>query len=214
METNKPQYVPSRDAPRFRQHGDLELSATKWIEEFGFCTATKTYHECYSVRMQRLLARNGDVTSLYSRAEADRIAVHRSILNCSFQYEVKTQSENGFDDMKLEAFQLARHMLAAKGLGVRVLYIYRTQCGREVGFWSRNVPPIRRVVVPAQGIDLDLYLRARFPNIEFEYRGTVNGSGDPYVLIDRAEVAALPEWRQLVGDFATVCGDKRARGND
>lgn len=208
-----------------KNHDAFEADALDWLEGQGFLCDKATYHEKMARQMIELLQSRYSLTSLYVRTRADRIAAHRE-LPIEFEWEAKT--ENKYPNIAVEMIPLAHHISKSK-LGVRCLYICRMTAPakqengpspsqalpkksiREFGFWANKniLPLVNAVFVPDRwdGPEYEnfrLIARTRFPNADQMHGFAVNGSGDPYVLINEHNLVDLRDWRTMVLDWIAI----------
>lgn len=183
-------------------HKTLETRVKSYLEERGYYVHEATYHATLPEKMSQLLSRRFDMTSLYLRARADRIALHLMI-PVQFEWEVKTHANPRYNDLTIELLPLAHHMAKAE-LGVQVLYVFNVN-GREGGFWVHKMPPARVIFLPPRA-EYNPFLW-HFRNICAKYfrnvpvqEKEVNGSRDPFVIFDKAEIAKLRHWQDLIDE--------------
>ncbi len=163
-----------------------------------------TYHTRLPKLIARLLASRFDATSLYLRARADRIAIHKE-LPLTFEWEAKTHESKERHNISLEALPLIYHLNKAK-LGVKCLYVYRDDKIspiREVGFWIHALPPIDVIMIPDRwNKEMTKWYRniisQNLPGIHIVENVPVRGSGDPFVIIKEDYIDYLPHWKYLI----------------
>lgn len=191
--------------PNDPEHKELEVSATKWLEQNEFLCTCATYHEVMSENIQYILQQRHSSTALYIRGRADRLAIHKR-LPIEFEYECKTHKSAEKDDLLIEMVPVAFH-LAKSELGVRCLYIYRSRLGQEYGFWmhKNEMPKIREIHIPHRwnnapnlAANFKHIAKVAFPNVPIQVGVQVRGTGDPYLIINRSEVLQLSDWHALV----------------
>lgn len=190
--------MPSVNDPR---HAKLEADVNEFLHCQGFMTASATYHTVMPKVVCDRLSRIDTPSALYLRGRADRIAIHNTHPIC-FEWEAKTRDpRTSYTNMAIEAFPLAQHIYKAK-LGVRILYVYRDEAsGIDCGFWAHALPPINRIIVPKRGDGIAAYLSQAFPGIG-QVRSETRGSGDPFVIINFADVQQLGDWQmEIVGEL-------------
>lgn len=185
--------------PSDPHHAALQAEATAFIKEAGFYVGTLTYHDAWQDQpdlIDRLGQING-ATAVYVRTQADCIAMH-STLPVTFLWDVKTNS-GPYRNASFEAIPLVNY----SRLEVRCLYIYRDAIdGFEGGFWAHKPPPISRVVLPDRWQGkirkwMERRLQKHWPDIPIE-SGTTNGSGDPFVLVQKADRHKMINWQEAV----------------
>jgi len=196
-------------SPDNQTHRELEAEVTEYLEGRGFSCASLTYHDHLPQAMQDRIRRLYTPASLYVRHRADRLAVH-GLLPVVFEWEAKTHETKagGLHDCCIDAIPFLGHVVLSRNLGVHCLFCYRDQGdGRDydVGFWSHHRPALREFRLPPQReAQQEKYYREliarHFPQTPLRACGTTAGSGDPFAVIDEAEVALLPNWRALVGE--------------
>jgi hypothetical protein len=184
----------------YKPHEILEDDVNSYLRSKGYYIHQSTYHAIMPPDLAGLLAGRFSLTSLYFRGRADRIAVHQD-LPIEFEWEAKTHHNRKYNDLTIEAYPLIHHISKSK-LGVDCLYAARVN-GRDTGFWVSEMPEIRCVFLPDRGEyrpikgELIGYFQDYFPNKEIIQRG-VNGSGDPFVIVDEMKLEELVDWRLLI----------------
>lgn len=189
------------------RHAQLMADIGDVLESCDFETHEMTYHSRLppeTVHRLRLLDTN---TALAIRNRADRFALHRSLPIC-FEYDGKTRNpRTRAENCAVDAIQLAHHILKAR-LGVQILYCYRDiGLDIDVGFWCHALPRISCVMMTERGesiAGLAGYLRGVYHDVQFAYTPSTNGSGMPFVLIDRAVIQELPSWRMEIAALVTA----------
>jgi len=172
----------------------------EYLEGLGYLTGSFAYHDVMPLPIKNRLQYLFTFTSLYIRGRADRVAVHKSS-NDVFEYEVKTHNKKG-NDLLIELLPFLHHLNKSR-LGVRCLYIFNVQ-NQQGGFWIDKYPPIRIVMIPSNDhwhdLQNELYKMSVgiLPDIKIVKVGEVNGSGDPFLIIDKVEIAKLPHWKEII----------------
>lgn len=185
-------------------HNTLEIDVTEYLERNEFYVDDWTYHTRLPKPIARLLSIRFDATSLYLRARADRIAIHKE-LPVVFEWEAKTHESRRKHNIALEALPLIHHMSKAK-LGVKCLYVYRDDKIdpiREVGFWVHGLPPIDVVMIPDRWAEEEVrwyrsVIEQGLPGIHIVENIAVGGTGDPFVIINEDYIDYLPHWQDLI----------------
>jgi hypothetical protein len=196
--------------PDYKPHKDLESDIRAYTAGLGFKTSEATYHTVMAAEVVKILQRRFTPPALYIRARADRVAVH-GVRCVEFELEAKTHQSTRFHDMTLELLPLVFH-IAKLEVGVDCLYAYRNPfLDENMGFWVSAIPPIRDITIPdrlewkqLRGW-VDGLINQFFPETKVlrkPYCG--NGSGDPYLIIDRKDVLRLRDWRGLIQDRTQV----------
>jgi hypothetical protein len=177
------------------------------LRDRDFLGDEATYHSALTADVSLLLANRYDLTSLYLRGRADRIAIH-STLPVTFEWECKTHLSTKYQDLTLELLPLMHHLVKA-ALGVECLYCCRNpHTGQDCGFWAAEIPAVRDVWIPPRWPQANRELlktraRRRFPAARLMERTTA-GSKDPFVIIAEPTVVALPDWRALIENRLAV----------
>lgn len=188
----------------FPYHQKLEAQARQQLEQRGFQISSLTYHERLSEDMAARLKDIYTPSALYLRSRADQIAVH-TVHPLVFEYDLKTHTNPKYQDMTLELTPLVGH-LAKRDIGGDCLYAYWNPYLKDLpvkGFWISNLPPAREIHIPKRwnGFLLEHFqriTRAFFPGIPVYRKGGGGGSGDPYLIVDKSAVHALPRWCDLI----------------
>jgi hypothetical protein len=185
-----------------KPHNSLETDVNEFLKSNNFITCSATYHDVMPTDAVKILQYRFDMTSLYIRGRADRIAIHKTI-PITFEWECKTHINQKYKDLTIELLPLAHHISKVE-LGVDCLYIFRTDIA-EGGFWANDLPEIRQIWMPPRKEYeklRDLFKRI----IENIYKtkkiteSVVSGSGDPFLIIDKSVIVNLPDWRKLITD--------------
>lgn len=189
------------------RHAQLMADIGDCLESCDFDTHEMTYHAILPPATVQRLRRLDTNTALYVRNRADRFALHRRLPIC-FEFDGKTRNpRTPYENCAVDAVQLAHHVLKAQ-LGVLVLYCYRdVALELDVGFWCHALPPLSCVMMTDRGLSiagLDGYLHGVYHDVPFAYTPSTNGSGMPFVLIERAVVAELPSWRMEIAALVTT----------
>ena len=181
--------------PDFVPHKRLEQTATDYMQERGYVVTEQTYHKSLPKNVIEMLTRSHEISSLYIRARADRLAVSDPQ---RFEFEVKTHSNPRYSDLTLEVLPLMVHM--AKIDFIDCLYVCLVnKC--EFGFWVSDLPPVRCIFVP--NISKNSFIAPLVKTFAQKLGiGVLNkssaGSGDPFMIIDASIIQSLPNWRDLV----------------
>lgn len=183
-------------------HSKLEDSFRQELNDLDFLTDDLTYHSKMLPEIKNRLSLIYEPTSLYTRTRADRVAVHK-YYPFVFHFEPKTHDSRKYHDWTIEVYPLALHKTIAMDYGIRCLYIfYNPFTGDEAAFWSNNIPDLSCVMIPDRDVnDVNWYENfciRTFPNTRIQHIGRVNGSGDPFVIIDQSIVKTLPCGIELV----------------
>ncbi len=192
MGTIRPDYAP---------HQELQDDVDAFLRDNDFLCDEATYHAALSPDVGLLLQTRYDLTSLYLRGRADRIAIHAT-LPVTMEWECKTHLSRRYQDLTVELLPLFHHMVKA-ALGVECLYCCRNpHTGQDFGFWAHALPSVRDVRIPPRWPEQNralLRLRAekRFPSARI-YENETRGSDDPFIVIPYSVVRGLPDWRDLI----------------
>lgn len=187
-------------------HSLLERDVIKYLQSAGFEICTAPYHDTMPSEIVKLLKNRFDLTSLYLRGRADRIAIHKT-LPITFEFELKTHSNAKYHDWVIEALPLMHHMSKSQ-LGVLALYVFRNpyqDC--ECGFWVNQMPLANRAVYTNRYHEKGLtpnflkFWKQYFPYLDWELGRKSNGSDDPYVVVNESIVKMLPHWQTLIDDL-------------
>jgi hypothetical protein len=146
-----------------------------------------------------------DQTSLYLRARADRVAIHKTAC-LSFEWECKaTPTTSPYANVSIEALPLINHLRKSEG-GILCAYMIRDKSRRDRGFWvdRHYMPRPFKAYVPNRfSRDQRNYfiqqIRQSFGRIELE-EIQVRGSGDPFLLFSEREIVALKDWRTVINE--------------
>jgi len=176
-------------------HMDLEKKVIRFYEDHGFEILKQSEAE----KNKRLL-QIFTPTALYERTIRDLLVIHKE-KDIVLQTEIKTHKSKRKNDMCLEMVPLYFHIILTKG-GVKCLYVYRDPYGNECGFWCGAIPEIREVYIPQKRWDKDQLkyyeeLAAYFQK-EIKRPKAIEGTDDPYIVIDESEVEKLPPWENLI----------------
>jgi len=193
----------STNESRSKYHRDAEERIRQDLEGMGFYCPALPYHAALSTDQAAVLRTRYSPTALYLRNRSDRMAIHK-LLPVEFEWEVKTRESTRYDNLSLEALQLAQHVVMGQ-LDVRCLYIYSDPFSDfECGFWTTALPPISCVQIPLPRwgqVTSDWYkakLATAFPSTRILATDRSAGSNTPFALINHADLIALPHWRTLV----------------
>jgi hypothetical protein len=185
-------------------HAWFENRLIERLESMGFAVSSAAYHEILSDKAQSQLSRNYSAGGLYLRLRADRIAIRDDM---AFEFEPKTHENHKYCDMTIEALQLMHHVNKLS-LGVDCLYAYyNPNEALAVGFWVSELPPIRGAYIPENTPywqDAVTVVREQgFPllSVDFKTSGPTGGSGDPFLIIDHAEVRKLRNLKDILDDL-------------
>lgn len=193
-----------RISPDDPSHARAQAAVDRWLEHAGFRLTSATYHETWPDDMIEIVKGRYSLTALYLRARADRVAIHRQ-WPVEFEYEIKTFPTDPKMNLAIEALPLL-HAVRRAELGVRTLYACLNDAGEECGFWCDDVPPVWKTHIPANAKPCpDCYVDVLSWFGEPELLPRVRGSGDPYVLIRRADALRLPSWRAQVAGLFQSC---------
>lgn len=195
--------------PLFRadDHSVLESDVAAYLDGLGFLRAEATYHSTLEENIVRRLQVQRNMTALYVRGRADRLAIHPTLDLC-FEWEAKTHpAGNKWPDMTFELLPFLHHAHKCE-LGVCCLYAYRDPRPErkdvgDRGFWVEHAPAIRDIRFtdrcPAESLPLaSSESKRRWPNARHYPNGPSSGTGDPYVIIGYPTVVTLPDWRDLL----------------
>ena len=171
---------------------------TTFVCKKGYLVFEQTYHKSLPVATAELLRVNPLVSALYIRSRADRIAISRTR---QFEFEVKTHFNSRYGDLTIEVIPFLMHY--AKRMFIDCLYVCSVN-NREFGFWISKPPKIREVNIPP--LNKNQYVKETINSFRNEsmFRDVVwkekivNGSGDPYLVIDRSEICNLRDWKELL----------------
>ena len=189
-----------------QNHKEFEDSIVSYLESKGFITESATYHDVMSDSMQNILSSRYSLTLLYLRGRADRIAVHKEIINLEFEWESKTHDSPKWKDLTLEMLPLLHHKIKA-AIGVKVLYIIKDADNCEKGFWIDKLPIIREIHIPNRWTGkphekfFNDFAMSYFPNVNIRKGIKSGGSGDPYIIIDYKTVRTFPDWKTLIEEY-------------
>jgi len=187
------------------KHAALEERVTNELKQMGFLIESAEYHKYMSEDIKTALILDNSVTSQYVRTRADRIAIHKD-KGIAFQMEFKTHFSKRSDNMMIQALPFAIHLWNAM-LGIKCLYVYEDPVSKsEKGFWADdlNRPKVKRIRF-TQKRDLpkeQLYVifSKAFPEVK-RYSSDIESFGQPYAIIDYAEVCKLSHWRTLISNL-------------
>lgn len=184
-------------------HQTLEQDVCNYLLSLGFKTYALPYHETLDSGVVRILGSRYDPTSLYIRARADRFAIHLQ-KNIQFEFDAKTHENSKYSDMTLELYPFILHLRKAK-IGIKSLYCYRDPFAKlDCGFWFNEIPPIRQINIPSAIRMKHLHewfakmAEIHFKNVPVYFPNHRNGSGDPYLIVDKHDVRLLPSWKTLI----------------
>jgi hypothetical protein len=182
-------------SPEIKSHSVLQDDVTSFLDDQGFLIASAAYHDVMRPDPVRRLQAMRNLTALYVRARADRVAIHKR-WDLTFQFELKTNT-GVHQNMAIEALPLAHHIASSK-LGNETLYIYRGE-GVEGGFWASDPLPIECLKLPSKWQDLRPFLASAFPGVRIDSIPRVSGSGDPFIVISKARLPmVLVNWRDEI----------------
>lgn len=186
--------------PDFKPHSELEREAITYISGCGYFIMSLCYHEVMPRDIKNKLQLLFSLSALYIRSRADRLAIHRS-QDRQFEFECKTHVNQKYNDLTLEIYPALMHL--SKRDFIDTLYIVEVN-GRQGGFWVSHFPTVRQIIIPGrpknQRVASFIILNAPrfFPGVPVYESWSVNGSGDPFAIIDKSEIAQLPDWRTLI----------------
>jgi hypothetical protein len=186
--------------PDFKPHSELERAAIEYISGCGYFIISLCYHEVMPREIKERIRFLFSLSALYVRSRADRLAIHRS-QDKQFEFECKAHSNKNYSDLAIEAYPAMMHL--AKRDFIDTLYIFEVN-GRQGGFWVSHFPTVRQIIIPGrpqnQRVAPFIILNAPkfFPGVPVYESWPVNGSGDPFAIIDQSEIAQLPDWRTLI----------------
>lgn len=196
--------LPNRElliSPANPNHKRLEYVVLDYLQERGYSVTSSTYHDVMPKDVKTRLSRVFTFTSLYVRGRADRLAIHNT-KDIVFEWEAKTHANSKYSDLTIEVLPLLHHFIKS-WLNVRCLYVISVN-GKEGGFWVDALPPIREIRIPnslnwepLHGQLLEA-INFVFHNPKIINPSPSNGSGDPFVVIDKTEVENMPHWKTLI----------------
>ena len=190
-------FKPSVD---YQPHSDLETDVTEFLEGLGFAVHQSTYHSIMPKELVRIIQNRFTPTCLYVRGRADRLAIHK-VEPIDFEWEAKTHANPKYGDLTIELQPLLHHISKSR-LGVQCLYVFRVN-NKDGGFWVNNIPPMRCAWFPPRveyNASKDLWMKATkelFPGLKI-VETPVNGSGDPFVIINQSDISNIQDWRELI----------------
>ena len=188
--------------PGYKLHQELEADVKQFLASLDYLTAEATYHSVMPDEVKRVLQNAYSATALCIRGRADRVAVHKAGGDV-FEWEAKTHKSRSRHDMTIEALPLCHHLAKAR-LDVECLYCYRNLFKhQEAGFWVRELPPIRVVMIPGRWTEEKArWFKEKFvlylPGVDVVRSGSNRGSGDPFAIVDESIVDVLPHWQKLI----------------
>lgn len=187
--------------PNDPRHRKLVEDVTTHLKNHGFCVSMQTYHDGrVEPRAKERLSVTFSPTALHIRGAADNLAIHPDD-GMALRFEAKTARLDG-GGVGIEAMPLSDHMTHAKR-GVLCLYCCLNKFGREFGFWAHDLPAISTLYLPPQ-FDPKLtawyqsVLPPLFPQMSVVPNFRTTGSNDPYVVVEKAILDHLPDWRELI----------------
>jgi len=186
----------------------LEADVTQYLKSKGYAVDSAPYHNKMDKSVVNILQNIYTPTALYLRGRADRIAV-RASPPIAFEWEAKTRMDRKYCDCVLEALPLCTHLLHARNLDTRCLYVYRNLFkSYDVGFWVHQMPPVHVIVIPSRWNELQKqYFKEVFklalPQVRIEFRGKTKGSGDPFLIINESEIKKMSHWKELIQEMDT-----------
>ena len=194
-------YIPSVD---HKPHKDLQSNVTQFLLANDFITYDDTYATNATELIRQILSYRFSPTALKLRTKADLFAIHKTIKS-EFFIEFKTDTK--YKNLAIELFPLLCH-ISDSGFGIKCLYIFQVSgiCG---GFWVYSLPKIRQIFFSSriEYANINPILRkltcVLLPNIPTSERST-QGSGDPFCIIDEAEIKKCISWDRLILDTIKI----------
>ena len=186
-----------------KNHKSLERRVMDHLNSRNFMTASATYHDVMPKEIKDRLSRLFDLTSLYLRGRSDRIAVHK-ILPITFEWEAKTHVNSKYQDLTVEALPMMQHIIKS-WLGVKCLYVFEIN-GNEGGFWVHEIPQIRCAWIPPRR-EYEEHREFFIKRVRWLFKdmniveNPVGGTGDPFFIIDKEQIARLINWRILIDEL-------------
>lgn len=192
--------------PDYEPHANLETDVTQYLESNGYIVDSAPYHDKMDKSIIKVLQNIYTPTGLYLRGRADRIAVKRNPPTV-FEWEAKTHKSQSRHDCVIEALPICTHLIHAKYLAVRCLYVYRNPFkNQDFGFWVHQIPPIRIIMIPGrwnkiQRQHFEQVFNLILPQVKVVSIGRTRGTDDPFLIIDESEMKKLPHWKEAIQEM-------------
>lgn len=185
--------------PGYQQHEAIQDEVVRYLENAGFYVVSQTYHDAMPKYVSRLLQYRYSPAALFVRSRADRMAIHKS-RDVMFEFEAKSHFNDDFMNLTCEAMPFLDHVLKWRNNGIDCLYAFTVK-GRGGGFWVSNHPAVRDVRIPSNtrytpaAINmLERKVNTLLPGVKVLRPRSVNGSGDPFLVIGEREVMSAQTW--------------------
>lgn len=197
-------YRPIIDDPR---HATLQEKVNQYLKEHDYRVTSAAYHEVFDPAIVRLLQKRFTLQALYLRGRADRLAVSSS-RPIEFEFELKTHHNGKYFDLCVELLPFLHHQKKCQ-LGVDCLYIFEVN-GIEGGFWVSKWPPVMRVNFSGRTEYRPLentikeFVHRNLPNANIYSSHSGNGSGDPYLIVEREYVETARHWKKIIDSLDNV----------
>lgn len=192
-------YTPRVDDVR---HATLQEKVNQYLSERDYSITSGAYHDIFDPEIVKLIQKRFTLQALYLRGRADRLAVNNR-LPIEFEFELKTHHNNRYSDLCIEVLPFLHHQKKSQ-LGVDCLYIFEVN-GVEGGFWVSEFPPIHRVNFP-QRIEyrpiesiIKKFINDNLPDAKIYSSLSINGSGDPYLIVEWEYVKTAQDWKIMIG---------------